>query len=145
MKADEMEVAVRLTNQKVQFTGGARSNPDIVMDYFPPLGDGQGYTGLELLLMSLAACSGTSVVYLLRKMGKNVQGLNIHAKGIRRDAHPTSFRQIYLEFTITSGDVKDQDIQKAIKLSEESLCPVWAMLKNSVEVIPGHKIIDGRA
>lgn len=140
MKADEMEVSVRLTNEKVQFTGNSRSNPEITMDYFPPLGDGQGYTGLELLLMSLAACSGTSVVYLLRKMGKTVAGLNIHAKGIRKDAHPTSFRQIYLEFTVISGDVKDQDIQKAIKLSEESICPVWAMLKNNVEILAGHKI-----
>lgn len=141
MKAEAMEVAVRLTNEKVQFAGRSRSNPEIVMDYFPPLGDGHGYTGLELLLMSLAACSGTSVVYLLRKMGKKVEDLNIHAKGIRKDAHPTSFRQIYLEFAVTSGDVQDQDIKKAINLSEESLCPVWAMLKNNVEIITGHKII----
>jgi hypothetical protein len=47
MKAEKMEVAVRLTNQKVQFTGRSRSNPEIVMDYFPPLGTGRDIRALN--------------------------------------------------------------------------------------------------
>ena len=66
--AEQLEVTVNLSNQKVQFTGVSRSNPPITFDYDPPLGDGQGYTGLEMLLMSLAACSGTSIVALLRNI-----------------------------------------------------------------------------
>lgn len=48
--AEQLEATVNLTNQKVQFTGVSRSNPAIICDYNPPLGDGQGYTGLEWLM-----------------------------------------------------------------------------------------------
>lgn len=138
---EQLEVTVNSTDQKVQCKGVARSNPEITFDYKPPLGEGQGYTPLELLLMSLAVCSVTTVVYLLRMMKKNISGFKVNAKGIRRDVHPTSLEKIYLEFILNSKDAADTDIQKAIRLSEETYCPVWAMLKNNVEVITGYKII----
>lgn len=138
-----LEVSVNLINQKVQFLGVSTSNPDrpVTFDYAPPVGDGQGYTGLELLLMSFAGCSGTAVVYLLRKMRKNISGLQVHAKGIRQDTPPTAFQQISLEFVVHSPDAQEADVQKAIHLSEESVCPVWAMLKNNVEVSTAYKIM----
>src|SRR5512142_1843133 len=116
------EVTVQLTNQKVQFTGTSKSNPDrpVAFDYKPPLGDGQGYNGLELLLMSLSGCSGTSVVYLLRKMGKDISGFTVNAKGVRRTQPPIKFEKIFLEFIVHSRDATDADVQKAIRLSEES-------------------------
>lgn len=139
--ADQMEAAITLTNDKVQFSGTCRSNDAVTMDYFPPLGDGKGYTGLELLLMSLAGCSGTSVLYLLRKMGKDIAGFDVKASGTRREQHPTCFSKIRLEFTVTSRDTKAADVEKAVRLSEESLCPVWAMLKNSCEIEVGHTLV----
>jgi len=53
---NQLEVSVDLTNQKVQFTGVARSNPAIIIDCIPPLGDGQGYTPIELLPIGGTAC-----------------------------------------------------------------------------------------
>jgi putative redox protein len=32
-------------------------------------------------------------------------------------------------------------MQKAIQMSEETYCPVWAMLKGGVEIVPEFKII----
>ncbi len=136
----QLEVSLNLTNQKIKFTGKARSNPEIVMDYFPPFGDGEGYTGLELLLMSLASCSATSIVGLLRKMNKDIRGFSVNARGIRREQHPTSFHTINLDFVLNSDNTADADLQKAINISEESLCPVWAMLKGNVEIITGFRI-----
>ena len=137
------EVTVRLINQKVQFTGVSNANPDqpTTFDYKPPLGDGQGYNGLELLLMSFGGCSATAIVYLLRKMGKTVSGLEVNAKGIRRDQPPIKFEKIFLEFILNSNDTKGADIQKAIQLAEQSVCRVWQMIKNNVEVVAGYKII----
>jgi len=94
-----------------------------------------------MLLMSLAACSGGTVGLLLRKMGKTVTGINVNAKGVRREQHPTSFQKILLEFSVSSNDVKDADIQKAIRLAEESVCPVWAMVKGNAEITTEYKII----
>jgi putative redox protein len=138
---EQLEVTVNSTDQKVQCAGWSRSNPAVTFDYGPPLGEGQGYTPLESLLMSLAVCSVTSVVYLLRKMRKNIAAFKVNAKGTRREVHPTALTKIYLEFILNSPDVTDADIQKAIRLSEETYCPVWAMLKNNVEIITEYKII----
>lgn len=138
---EQLELTVNLTNQKVQFTGVSRSNPAVIFDYSPPLGDGQGYTGLEMLLMSFAACSGTSVVALLRQMGKKVSEFKVMARGIRRDEHPTSFEKISVLFVLTSENTEDADIRKAIQLSREKICPVWDMLKGNVEIITKHRII----
>lgn len=136
-----LEVSVDLTNEKVQFTGTARSKPAVTIDSVPPLGDGQGYLPLELLLLGLASCSGITVTSLLRKKRKSVAGLQVKARGERRETHPTAFRKIYLEFTLHTADVSDAEMQKAIKSCEETYCPVWAMLKNNVEIIAEHKII----
>lgn len=137
------EVTVNLTNQKVQFIGVSKCNPErpVSFDYKAPLGDGQGYNGLELLLMSFAGCSGTAIVYLLRKMRKDISGMKVNAKGLRRDQPPIKFEKIFLEFILNSKDTKDDDIKKAIQLAEESVCPVWQMIKNNVEVVTDYKII----
>ena len=133
------EVTVRLINQKVKFSGVSNANPDqpITFDYKPPIGDGLGYNGLELLLMSCSGCSATAVVYILRKMGKTVSGLEVNAKGIRKEQPPMKFAKIFIEFILNSKDVRDADIQKAIQLAEQSVCPVWQMIKNNVEVYLG--------
>jgi len=138
---NQLEVSVDLTNQKVQFTGVARTNPAIIIDCLPPLGDGQGYTPLELLLISLASCSGTTVLTLLRKMKRNISGLKVNVKGIRREQPPTSFQTITLEFVISAEDVQSSEVENAIKLTEETYCPVWTMLKNNVEVITEFRIV----
>lgn len=145
--AEQLKVTVNLLNEKVKFLGISALNPDqpITMDYKPPLGDGEGFTGLELLLMSFAGCSGTSVAYLLRKMGKCLSSLKVNARGIRRETLPLSFDKIYLEFEITSNDIQKDNVQRAIQLSEESICPVWAMIKNNVEITTEFKIIQTAA
>lgn len=144
MSKQQEQVNVRLINDKVQFKGISNANPEhpITFDYKPPLGDGQGYNGLELLLMSFGGCSATAIVYLLRKMGKTVSGLEVNAKGIRREQPPIKFEKIFIEFVVKSKDVKDADIRKAINLAEQSVCPVWQMIKNNVEVFPEYKIIS---
>jgi len=137
---DQLTVSIRLENDKVRFRGTARSLPAVTMDYFPPLGDGAGYTGLELLLLSLAACSGSTVVPLLRRMKKTVTGLEIRASGVRRAQHPTSFTSIALEFRLTSPDVGEADMEQAVAMAKETFCPVWAMLKGNVEITPSWTI-----
>ena len=92
--------------------------------------------------MSFAGCSGTAIVFLLRKMGKNISGLKVKAKGLRREQPPIKFEKILLEFLVNSKDTKDADIQRAIQLAEQSVCPVWQMMKNNVDVTTEYKIID---
>jgi putative redox protein len=130
----QLNASVTLNNAKLGFTGTAGDHPAISIDYIPPLGDGQGYTSLQLLLISLASCSGSSVTSLLRRMRRTVAALQVDAEGDRREQHPTCFEAIRLTFVIKSPDATKEDVDKAMLLSEESICPVWSMLKNSVKI-----------
>ena len=131
---NNIEASATLINQKLRFEGKAAVHLPIIIDYIPPLGDGDGYMPLQLLLISLASCSGSTVVTLLRKMSKGISGLKVTASGERRDEHPLGFKTIHLDFNVQSGDIIETDIQKAIQLSEQTFCPVWAMLKNNVVI-----------
>lgn len=131
---NNLTVTADLINDKVKFAGVSRNNDEIMIDYVSPIGDDDGYTPLELFLLSFASCSGMTIVLLLRKMKKGVSGLKVTASGDRRDTNPTSFKSILLTFDIESNDVQPNDMEKVIRLSEESMCPVWSMVKNNVEI-----------
>ncbi len=131
-----------MLEEKVRFAGQVRDLPTVVMDYTPPLGDGAGMTGLETLLLSLAGCSGTSVISLLRKMKQPVTGLQVQAHGTRRDEHPTVLTQIELTFIVSGTGVDSAAVQRAIALSEEQLCPVWAMLKPCTPITSSFQIVQ---
>jgi putative redox protein len=139
--ADSMlETHVTLVNERVRFSGTARNNPGVFMDYFPPIGEGEGYTGLEMLLLSLSCCSSTAIKVLLQKMNKKVDGLSVDATGKRRETAPYEFTRIDLEFTLTSPDTNAEELGKILKLAESSMCPVWAMIKGNAEIVVGYKI-----
>jgi putative redox protein len=133
-KSKELTASIRLLNEKLHFEGKVDGNEPISIDYTPPLGDNLGYTSLELLLLSLSSCVGSAVLTFLRKMQKTITAFEISAKGIRREDHPTGFKTISLYITLSSPDTTPEDLQKVLKLAEETYCPVWAMLKGNVEV-----------
>ena len=140
-KKYELEASVNLLNNKLHFLGKAGENEPVHLDYTAPIGDNLGYMPLQIFLMSLAACAGGSVLYLLRREGKIITGLDVRATGTRRMTHPTSFSKIVLDFEIKSDGLTDMVMQKAISDSEETYCPIWAMIKNNVEVVSNFKII----
>lgn len=139
---NELEVSVDLINNKVQFRGSSRTNPEIRCDYFPPIGDAEGYTGLELLLMSLSVCSSTAIVYLLRKAEKDVTAFHVQARGIRNEELPKAFHTIFIHFRLTSANTDNVSFEKIMKFTESSSCPVWAMLKNNVKIVSSFAITD---
>ena len=141
-KSKELQTSIDLINQKLHFTGKADGVADFIsIDYTPPLGDGLGYTSLELLLLSLSSCVGSSVLVFLRKMKKTISGFTIESLGKRKTEHPTGFESIKLKIIVKSEDVSKEDLDKVITLSEELYCPVWSMLKGNVEMVIEYVII----
>ena len=108
----ELEVSLKLMNDKLHFTGHAGDKEPVNIDYIPPLGDNMGTTSLELLLMSLSSCLASTVLPLLRRMKKTINGCEVKASGIRRDEHPTCFKNIDLELIIQSPDVLQAEVEK---------------------------------
>lgn len=139
-KSKTLITRTTLVNNKLKFKGEADKNIPVSIDYTAPLGDDSGYTSLELFLLSLSSCVGSSVLTFLRKMRKEIVSCEIRSEGKRKETHPTGFSTIILDLDIVSPDVTDEDLEKVIKLSEDTYCPVWSMIKGNVVVGTNYKI-----
>lgn len=133
-KTKELQTSITLLNDRLHFNGIVDNNQPVSIDYIPPLGDNLGYTSLELLLLSLGSCIGSSVLLFLRKMKKDIHGFSMNIRGIRKNEHPTGFKTIFVEMFITTSNTTDEEVAQVLKMSEEKYCPVWSMIKGSVEV-----------
>jgi len=133
---------------EVVFKGGmrfdgksGRAGKAVALDFAPEGEAIDGYSPLELLLTSLAGCSGQVVVGLLKRMGQEVLGLTVHARGVKKEIHPAVLTSIELEFEFRGGRVDGTSVEKALALSEERFCPVWVMLKTSVPIAAKYRLI----
>ncbi len=135
---------------EVVFKGGmrfdgksGRAGKTVAIDFTPEGEAIDGYSPLELLLTSLAGCSSQVVVGLLKRMGQEVKDLTVHARGEKREIHPTVFTSVELDFKFRGGRVDGASVEKALALSEERFCPVWVMLKASVPVTATYRLLAG--
>jgi len=103
------------------------------MDY--PVAEGREATPLEVLLASLAACAANTLnLVLCRKMGANVTSLEVEARAQRREEHPTILTNIELVYHLRGDGLAPETINRAIRIAEDQLCPVLAMLRPGTEI-----------
>jgi putative redox protein len=123
------------------FEGGTRLGHTVLLDAAPPQGKGVGMTPMELVLIGLAGCSGMDVAAILRKKRQPIEGLEVRAHSLRSDGHPTVFTTINLEYIVHGMDVEPEAVGRAIELSKERYCPIWAMLDPSVRITASYRVI----
>jgi putative redox protein len=131
--ADSLTASVHWKRQ-MQFEGRAEFAHDVPIDDSAPLGTGEGIKPMELTLMSLASCSGQTVISLLEKMRQDVKAFSVRAEGKKQADPPKVFTEIRMEFLIQGAGLDRALVEKAIRLSEEKFCPVWAMLKKACPI-----------
>lgn len=131
---EHLVVELNRTDCKVHFECVSTSHPDISvpLDYTPPLGDGNGLAGLEVLLISFAGCVSTAIVALLARLGKHVASYSAKAEGVRRE-QPLSLSGILFEVCVESEDVTSADMEIVLRQAEQ-ISPVWLAIKGNVSV-----------
>lgn len=96
---------------------------------------------MQMVLVSLAGCSGADVVNILKKKRVNFSDLQIKVTGKRADTHPKVYTDIHVTYFIWGEDIKEKDVAQAIELSEEKYCSVSAMLKSTAAIHSEYKIL----
>lgn len=91
-------------------------------------GNDTGARPMELLLFSLASCTGMDVATFLRKKKRVLKDMKISAHGRRAAGHPHVFETITLEYILIGPDLTDDDIRWAVDLSLQKYCSVAGML-----------------
>jgi putative redox protein len=129
------ELVVQAVHQGGMKFAATAGDHTVTLDYpFPQGHDAEGPTPLQMILASLAVCSGSTLALVLGKMKQPLEGLIVEARGLRGDTHPTVLTEISLEFVLRGKGVEAEAVRGALQTAEEQLCPVWAMLKPATPI-----------
>ncbi len=132
---DTLTLKMQTIDDKTMFSATARDNPEIIIDYFPPIGTGYGYTSLELFMSSFGSCVSSTLLSLFRyRMKKKVDGVAVKVEGTVREEHPKALQHILLSLTFKSKELTKAEALEVLKVAEEKMCPVWSMIKGNVDV-----------
>jgi putative redox protein len=98
-------------------------------------GTNSGFRPKQLLLASLAGCTGMDVESLLVKMRVEHTDFTMQIEGDLLDEHPKQYTEIRLTYSIKVSAEEHEKVEKAITLSQDRYCGVSAMLKKVCPVI----------
>lgn len=117
------------------FVARGASNHYVVMDSRQEFGGTEGASSpMEMVLFGLIGCSGFDVVSILKKMRIRPETFVITAEADRSGEHPKVFTKIHLKYIFTGSDLKVDNLERAVQLSQEKYCSVAAMLKKAAEL-----------
>ena len=99
-------------------------------------------TPMEMLLVSVAACSGADVISILEKKRQDVSDYKIEISGDRRDEHPRAFTKFHVHHIVYGRDVSEQAVASAVELSDTKYCSVAATVRPAAEITTSFEIIE---
>jgi len=124
------------------FVARADSGHWTMMDTGFPVGGSDGaMRPFEMLFASLAGCTGSDVLYVLKKKRIPIEDLWIRVDAPRKDTHPKVATSIHLHFTVVGRNVPPDAVAHAIELSQTKYCSVTAMIKVVSPVTSDFEII----
>ncbi|MGA1741391.1 MAG: OsmC family protein [Pseudohongiellaceae bacterium] len=94
-------------------------------------GRNQGMRPMEMMLMSVGACSTVDVISILKKARQDVTYCVVELEGERADAIPAVFEKIHLHFKVSGNNLDESKVKRAVELSAEKYCSASIMLKNA--------------
>lgn len=123
------------------FIGLSSGGHTVVMDG-PPEGGGRnlGPRPMEMLLLSMAACSTYDVVSILKKTRDDIRDCEVIINATRAEEHPKIFTDIHLKFVITGKEIKEKNVKRAIELSAEKYCSASIMLGAMANITHDYEI-----
>ena len=99
-------------------------------------------TPLELLLVSVAACTASDVVSILQKKRQKVSDYKVEITGERRADYPRKFTEFHIHHIVYGQDVSEQAVASAIELSDTKYCSVAATVRPAAEITTSFEIIQ---
>jgi putative redox protein len=130
-------------NGRMTFTGTAGTGFSVPLGSDPSVGgDNDGFRPLELMAVSLAACTAMDVISILRKKKEDVTAFEVRTHADQASEHPHVFTHVLVEYILTGHRINPTAVERAIELSVTKYCPVQAMLTKAVQIEHTYQIIE---
>jgi putative redox protein len=107
-----------------------------------PVNMGRGFGSSDLLIAALIGCSSYDVVEILRKQRQELNQLKVTAEAEQDEDPPWKFRKIHIQYRAIGRGLDPKKVEKAIQLSEEKYCSVYATLKDVVEITHDFEVTE---
>lgn len=123
------------------FVGETGSGHAIVIDGPESIGGRNlGVRPMELMLMSVGACSAVDVIHILKKARQPVADCFVEVSGERAETDPKVFTDIHLHFVVIGQGLSEKQVQRAVQLSAEKYCSASLMLGKAANITHDHEI-----
>jgi putative redox protein len=97
---------------------------------------------LELLLVSVGACTAADVISILLKKRQHVDKYLVEVTGERKEDHPRAFTAFHVHHIVHGRSVSEKALADAIKLSDEKYCSVAATVRPTATITTSYEIIE---
>ncbi|KAA0265539.1 MAG: OsmC family peroxiredoxin [Chloroflexi bacterium] len=103
---------------------------------------GRGFGSSDLLSAALIGCSAYDVVEILRKQRQELKQLQVRAEAVQDETPPWRFRKIHIHYQVVGRGLDPKKVRRAVQLSEEKYCSVYATLRDVIEITHDIEVID---
>lgn len=96
----------------------------------------------DLLLLALGGCTSMDVIGILEKKRAPMRDYELRMTAKLAEEIPHAYTSVHIEYVIYGKDVKPEDVQRAIELSETKYCSVTAMLRPAIQITSAFTIVE---
>jgi putative redox protein len=103
--------------------------------------DEYGFRPYQLLVSSVAVCSGGVLRKVLQKMRMPAEDIQIEVKEVRRNPEVADrVESIHLHFTIKGQDIEESKMSRAMELTAKN-CSMVQSVKDSIDIRETYEVI----
>ncbi|MEP6946237.1 MAG: OsmC family protein [Acidobacteriota bacterium] len=99
-------------------------------------------TPMEMLLVSVAACTAVDVISILQKKRQDVTDYIVEISGERAEDHPRKYTAFHIHHIVQGRSVSAVAVERAIELSDTKYCSVAATVRPTAEITTSYTIIE---
>jgi len=106
--------------------------------------DGNGAAGpspVQLLAVALAGCMAADIVDIIQKGRHPFNAFRATLTGTRASEPPRRLTSVHMHFHV-HGEVPTAAIERAISLSRDMYCSVWASLRPDIELTTAFDVLS---
>jgi putative redox protein len=100
---------------------------------------------LEMLLVSVAACTAADVISILLKKRQDVTDYSVEVTGERVEEHPRKFVKFHVHHIVQGRSVSEKAVADAIELSDTKYCSVAATVRPTAEITTSYEVVEDTA
>ncbi len=116
-------------NANMAFTADVNGHKVLMDTTADDGGEDSGPSPKKLMLASLAGCTGIDIVSILNKMKVNFSDFTISVHAALSTEHPKIYNYVKITYKIKLAEADKSKMIKAVSLSTETYCGVFAMFK----------------